>query len=67
MKMCDDFAPNFGDIRTGYCITTTHRLTPPFSPGTFDKKQHDSRPPTTLLFTVSLIEDKTERPPFLHN
>jgi hypothetical protein len=35
--MCEDFAPNFGDKITGYCITTTHRLTLPFS-------QHDCRP-----------------------
>jgi hypothetical protein len=26
------FAQNFGDKRTGCCITTTHRLTLPFSP-----------------------------------
>jgi hypothetical protein len=24
--MCEDFAPNFGDKRTGCCITTTHRF-----------------------------------------
>jgi hypothetical protein len=35
MKMCEDFAPNFGDKRTGYCRTTTHHLTLPFSPGNF--------------------------------
>jgi hypothetical protein len=32
LKMCEDFAPNFGDKRTGCCITT-HDLTLPFSPG----------------------------------
>jgi hypothetical protein len=25
--MCEDFAQNFGDKRTGCCIITTHRLT----------------------------------------
>jgi hypothetical protein len=35
MKMCEDFAPNLGDKRTGCCITTTHHLTLPFSPGNF--------------------------------
>jgi hypothetical protein len=35
MKMCEDFAPNFGDEITGCCITTTHRLTLPLSPGNF--------------------------------
>jgi hypothetical protein len=27
VKMCEDFTPNFGDKKTGCCITTTHRLT----------------------------------------
>jgi hypothetical protein len=35
VKMCEDFAPNFGDKAAGHCITTTHRLTLPFSPGNF--------------------------------
>jgi hypothetical protein len=35
VKMREDFASNFGDKRTGCCITTTHRLTIPFSPGNF--------------------------------
>jgi hypothetical protein len=34
VKMCEDIAPNFGDKRTGCCITTTHHLTFPFPPGT---------------------------------
>jgi hypothetical protein len=33
VKMCQDFALHSGDKRTGCCITTTHRLTLPFSPG----------------------------------
>jgi hypothetical protein len=35
MKICEDFVPNFGDKRTGCCITITHHLTLPFSPGNF--------------------------------
>jgi hypothetical protein len=31
--MCEDVAQNFGDERTGCCITTTHLLTLTFSPG----------------------------------
>jgi hypothetical protein len=32
VKICEDFAPDFGDKRTGRCITTTQS---PFSPGSF--------------------------------
>jgi hypothetical protein len=35
--------------------------------GNFWLKQHDCRPPPTLLFFVSPIADKTERPPFSHS
>jgi hypothetical protein len=35
VKMCEDFAPNFGDKRTGCCSMTMHRLTLPFPPGNF--------------------------------
>jgi hypothetical protein len=35
LKMLEDFAPNFGDKRTGCCITTTHCLTLPFPPRNF--------------------------------
>jgi hypothetical protein len=47
VKMCEDFAPNFGDKITGCCITTTCR----FSPGSFFfyPKQKDCRPPPILL------------------
>jgi hypothetical protein len=34
------FAPNFGDKRTGVCITTMCRLTLPFSPGNFFTKNN---------------------------
>jgi hypothetical protein len=33
----------------------------------FYQKQHDCRPPRTLIFSASQIEDKTKRPPFWHN
>jgi hypothetical protein len=42
--MCQDFAPNFGDKRTGCCITTINRLKFPFSPGNFYQKQLDFSP-----------------------
>jgi hypothetical protein len=32
MKLCDDFAPNFGDKRTGSCIMTAAYLSLPISP-----------------------------------
>jgi hypothetical protein len=35
VKMCEDFALNFGVNRTGCCITTTHHLTLSSSPGNF--------------------------------
>jgi hypothetical protein len=38
--MCEDFAPNFSDKRTSCCITTTHRLTLPFSQGNFFTKDN---------------------------
>jgi hypothetical protein len=34
VKMCEDFAPNFGE-KTGCCITRMHRLTLSFSRGIF--------------------------------
>jgi hypothetical protein len=39
-KICEHFAPNFGGKRTGCCITTTHHLTLPFSPGNFFTKNN---------------------------
>jgi hypothetical protein len=40
MKMCKDFATNFGGKRTGCCIMTVHRLTLPFSSGNFWTKNN---------------------------
>jgi hypothetical protein len=49
VKMCEDFALNFDDKRTGCCITVMHRFTLPFSLGNLDQKQHNCRPPPILL------------------
>jgi hypothetical protein len=40
VKICEDFAPNFGDKGGSCCITTTLRLTLPFSPGNFVTKNN---------------------------
>jgi hypothetical protein len=57
--MCEDFAPNFGDKRTGCCVTTTHRLTLPFSPGNFLPKQRVPHPPYFFLFSRLKIKLKS--------
>jgi hypothetical protein len=59
VKMCEDFIPNFGDKRTHCCIPTMHYFTLPFS-----QKTTWLSSPTHPTFSVSPIEDKTERPPF---
>jgi hypothetical protein len=59
LKMCQDFAPKFGDKRTGCCIMTMHHLTLPFSPGNFLwKEQHDCLRLPALLFSVSQGESQ---------
>jgi hypothetical protein len=42
-----NFALNFGDKRTGCCITTMHQLQLPFSPVNFNQKQQDCHSPPT--------------------
>jgi hypothetical protein len=59
LKICEDFSPSFGDKRTGCCISRFL-----FHQGIFDEKQHDCRPLSAILVSVSSIEDKTERPYF---
>jgi hypothetical protein len=66
-KTCEDFILNFGDKRTGCCITTTHRLTLPFATGNFWPKTTWLSSPTNPTFLFFSIEDKTERLPFWHN
>jgi hypothetical protein len=61
VKMCEDFAPKFGDKRTACCITTTYRLTLNFSPGNFFyQKQHNCRshPPHFCLIPQLKIKLK---------
>jgi hypothetical protein len=67
VKMCEDFAANLGDKRTGCCITTMHSLTLSFSPGNLWPKTTWPSSPSTLLFSICPIEYKTERPSFWHN
>jgi hypothetical protein len=63
VKMCEDFASNFGDDkRTGCCVTTTHRLT--LFTGEFLTNNNMTVVPHPPYFSVSPTEDKTERPPF---
>jgi hypothetical protein len=66
VKMCSDFAPNFGDKRTGCCITTTRRLTLLFLSEYLTKNNMTAvrTHPTILCFPN---EDKIERPSFWHN
>jgi hypothetical protein len=61
--MCEHFAPNFGDKRTGYCITTVHSLTLPFTPGIFFTKNMTADH-YTFYFSVFPIDDKIEMLPF---
>jgi hypothetical protein len=61
--MCKNFIPNFGDKRTGYCITTMHHLTFPFT-REFLTKNNMTVVPHPHHFSVCPIEDKNERPLF---
>jgi hypothetical protein len=63
VKICEDFSPNFGNKISSFCITTMHSLTFGFSPENFWPKQNVCRPHASY-FSVSPIEDKTEKPPF---
>jgi hypothetical protein len=58
VQIWEDFATNFG-------ITTTHRLTLPFSPGVSDLRQCDCRSPSALLFCFPDWR-QNEKPPFWH-
>jgi hypothetical protein len=50
--MCDDFAPNFVDKRTGCCITTTSRLTLLLSPAIFFIKNNITVVPHPTYFAL---------------
>jgi hypothetical protein len=54
VEMCEDFASDFGDKRTGCCVTTTTLFTREL----LTKKHHDCRSPPTLLFSVSRLKIK---------
>jgi hypothetical protein len=56
--MCEDFAPNFNDKRTGCCITTTYRLALPFPPGNFDPKEAWLSSPTHPNFLFPPFKTK---------
>jgi hypothetical protein len=65
MKVCEDFTQTSAikeQAVASWQRTVSHFL---LHQGTFDQKQHDCHHPPTLLFSVSLIEDKTERPAIL--
>jgi hypothetical protein len=64
VKICKDFASKFGEKGTGFCITTLLCLTLRSSPRNCCPKATRLSSPPTLLFSVSPIEDTTERPPF---
>jgi hypothetical protein len=64
VKMCEDLALNFGDkeLAVASCQRTISHII--FCQGIFYQKQHDCHPLPTLLFTISPIEDESERLPF---
>jgi hypothetical protein len=72
VKTYEDFTPNFGSKRTGYCIMTTYHLTFPSFTREFlnqDNMTVIPHPPYSpdlapCRFSVSPIDDKIERPPF---
>jgi hypothetical protein len=41
VKMCADFALNFGDKRIGCGVMITHHFTLPFSPGNFFSQEQN--------------------------
>jgi hypothetical protein len=59
MKVCGTSPWNL--TRTGCCITATHRLTFPFSPGNLLPKITRLSSKNPSYFPASMIEDKTER------
>jgi hypothetical protein len=52
MTMCEDFALNSDDKRTGCCITTAHCLTLFFSPGNFFAKNNMTVIPHLPYFSL---------------
>jgi hypothetical protein len=62
VNICDHFTPNFDDKKTDCCVTTTHRLTLPFSPGNLLTKNNMTAVSHPPYFSVSPIGDKTQNP-----
>jgi hypothetical protein len=59
LKMCEDFAPNFGDMH--YDSAPSHTS---FFTREFFRKNNITIFPHLPYFSVFPIQDKTERPPF---
>jgi hypothetical protein len=59
VKMCEDFAPNFGDKRTGYCFMKNVSFHISFFANEFLTKNNMTVEPSPPYFSVSLIGDKT--------
>jgi hypothetical protein len=60
VKMCEYFAPNFGEKRNVCCITS-------FSTSEFLTKNNMTVVPHPPFYSLFPIEDKTERPTIWHN
>jgi hypothetical protein len=65
VKMCEDFAQNLRRQKN-WLLHDDNAPSPTsfFHKGIFDEQQHNCRFSPTLLFSVSLTENKTERLPF---
>jgi hypothetical protein len=60
LKMCEDFAQDFGDKITGCSIITAHRLKLPFSPGNSLPKTTYLSSPNTPTFLIGRHFDTIE-------
>jgi hypothetical protein len=56
VKMCEDYAPNFGVKRTGCCVNTAPSHASFLIREILTRKQNDCRPPPTLLFSVARLK-----------
>jgi hypothetical protein len=58
MKICEDFAPNFGNKRTSCSIMTMHHFTLPFSPRNFLPEITWLSSPPTYFFLILRLKIK---------
>jgi hypothetical protein len=65
VKMCEDFALKLETEELAVASRQCN-ISHVSSQGIFDQKQRDCPVPPTFLFSVSPVEDKTERPPLRH-